>query len=51
MEVKAILSGDYICYSDKFKETRCLTPEMLEPISKAKEYTLIVTDKKVIILH
>lgn len=50
MEVKAILSGDYICYSDKFKETRCLTSEMLEPTSKAKEYRLIVTDKKVIIL-
>ena len=52
MEVKTIISGDYICYSDKFKETRCLSLEMLEekPVPKAKEYSLIVTDKKVIIL-
>jgi hypothetical protein len=52
-EVKIIDSNkhkQYKCYNEKFKEFYFFTSEMLEPVSKAKEYSLIVTDKKVIIL-
>lgn len=40
----------YNCYREEEDLYFYFSPEMLEPISKAKEYTLIVTDKKVIIL-
>lgn len=42
--------GLYACYSETNNNWQYFSPEMLEPISKTKEYTLIVTDKKVIIL-
>ena len=50
VEIREIKHGAYKAYSKKFKNSWYFAPEMLEPISKAKEYTLIVTDKKVIIL-
>lgn len=42
--------GLYACYCETKNNWQYFSPEMLEPISKAKEYTLIVTDNKVIIL-
>lgn len=50
VEIRKISHGAYKAYSKKFKNSWYFSSEMLEPISKAKEYTLIVTDKKVIIL-
>lgn len=50
VEIREIKHGAYKAYSKKFKNSWYFTSEMLEPISKAKEYTLIVTDKKVTIL-
>lgn len=42
--------GLYTCYCETKNNWEYFSPEMLEPIPKAKEYSLIVTDKKVIIL-
>lgn len=44
------LKGNYRCYNKELGDWFYLSPEMLEPIPKAKEYRLIVTDSKVIII-
>lgn len=51
VEVITVSEGkSYNCYCEEEDLYFYFSPEMLEPISKAKEYALIVTDKKVIIL-
>ena len=42
--------GLYACYCETKNNWDYFSPKMLEPVSKAKEYILIVTDNKVIIL-
>ena len=50
VEVVVVNNKGYKCCYKEEDLYFYFSPEMLEPISKAKEYTLIVTDKKVIIL-
>ena len=50
VEVITVSNKGYKCCYKEEDLYFYFSPEMLEPISKAKEYTLIVTDKKVIIL-
>ena len=48
--IATTLENRHKCYNKELGDWFYFSPEMLEPIPKAKEYRLIVTDKKVIII-